>query len=106
LQQHFSLPFPHFSSDAVTALKIAEMKEPTAANLEKNLNFEKKLERNQSNVVINDFIANTMVWAHCWSKNGWLTAKKWQYLAKLKLSRSAFFDEKSIPFHERYPHSP
>jgi hypothetical protein len=23
-----------------------------------------------------------------------------------KLSRSAFFDEKSIPFHERYPHSP
>jgi hypothetical protein len=25
---------------------------------------------------------------------------------KSKLSRSAFFDEKSIPFHERYPHSP
>jgi hypothetical protein len=22
-----------------------------------------------------------------------------------KLSRSAFFDEKSIPFHERFPHS-
>jgi hypothetical protein len=26
--------------------------------------------------------------------------------AYIKLSRSAFFDEKSIPFHERYPRSP
>jgi hypothetical protein len=31
---------------------------------------------------------------------------RWGKFFKIKLSRSAFFDEKSIPFHERYPHSP